>query len=195
MRLLTICTLALALAVSPAFAQGKGRGKGRGGRGGPALTLTSTSFPDGSMIPDKYTSASPMPVSPELSWTNVPMGTVTFMLLLHDPDVVLGGNWQNDVTHWIVWNIPGTATSLHEGIEATAQMPDGMIQGKNTANRVGFLGPGAPASGPPHHYTFELYALDTKLDLGPDASRADVMMAINGHILGKAVYVGRFMQH
>ena len=54
------------------------------------------------------------------------------------------------------------------------------------------MGPGAPAGGTPHHYTFELFALDTKLDLGPDAARADVLKAIDGHILGKGVLVGRF---
>jgi phosphatidylethanolamine-binding protein (PEBP) family uncharacterized protein len=56
------------------------------------------------------------------------------------------------------------------------------------------MGPGAPAAGPYHHYTFELFALDTKLDLGPDASRADVMKAIDGHILAKGVLEGRFHQ-
>ena len=189
MKTLTICTLALSLAIPSAFAQGKGKGKGPAR---PGLTLTSTAFPDGSEIPVKYTSAAPMPVSPELSWTNVPMGTVTFVLLMHDPDVVFNKSAETDVTHWIVWNIPGTATGLPENVPPTAQMPDGMIQGKNQGNVVGFRGPGAPAVGPPHHYTFELYALDTKLDLGPDASRADVMKAINGHILAKALYMGRF---
>ncbi len=189
MKTLTICTLALALAIPGAFAQGKGRGRGPAR---PGLTLTSTAFPDGSEIPVKYTSAAPMPVSPELSWTNVPMGTETFVLLMHDPDVVFNKSDETDVTHWIVWNIPGTAHGLPENVPPTAQMPDGMIQGKNQGNVVGFRGPGAPAVGPPHHYTFELYALDTKLDLGPDASRADVMKAINGHILAKALYMGRF---
>jgi Raf kinase inhibitor-like YbhB/YbcL family protein len=189
MKTLTICILAFSLAIPGAFAQGKGKGRGPAR---PGLTLTSTAFPDGSEIPVKYTSAAPMPVSPELSWTNVPMGTVTFVLLMHDPDVVFNKSAETDVTHWIVWNIPGTARGLPENVPPTAQMPDGMIQGKNQGNVVGFRGPGAPAVGPPHHYTFELYALDTKLDLGPDASRADVMKAINGHILAKALYMGRF---
>ncbi len=73
-----------------------------------------------------------------------------------------------------------------------ATLPDGTVQGLNGGNVVGFRGPGAPANGPKHHYTLELFALDTKLDLGPDKSRADVMTAINGHILAKAVYVGLF---
>jgi phosphatidylethanolamine-binding protein (PEBP) family uncharacterized protein len=70
-----------------------------------------------------------------------------------------------------------------------------MIQGNNQGGMPGFRGPGAPAAGPPHHYTFELFALDTKLDLPPTATRDDVIKAINGHINGKAVLVGRFIRH
>jgi phosphatidylethanolamine-binding protein (PEBP) family uncharacterized protein len=66
------------------------------------------------------------------------------------------------------------------------------VQGKNGGNTVGYRGPGAPATGPRHHYTFELYAVDTKLDLGPDTPLADVMKALDGHVVGKAVYVGLF---
>jgi Raf kinase inhibitor-like YbhB/YbcL family protein len=171
-----------------AWAQG-GRGGKKGG-GAPAMRLTTTAFADGSEIPDKYTQAG-QSISPELTWTNVPMGTETFVLLFHDPDVALQRKLQ-DVTHWIAWNIPGSATKLDEGIKEGATLPDGMIQGKNTRGTNAYMGPGAPANGPDHHYTFELFALDTKLDLGPDASREDVMKAMDGHILGKAVWEGRF---
>ena len=182
----TACVFLLA---GSAVAQGPGGGKK--GPAPPAMRLTTTAFADGSVIPDKYTQATPNAVSPELTWTNVPMGTVTFALLFHDPDVALQKKL-NDVTHWIAWNIPGTATKLEEGIKEGGTLPDGMVQGKNTRGTNAFMGPGAPATGPDHHYTFELFALDTKLDLGPDASRDDVMKAIDGHIIGKAVYEGRF---
>jgi Raf kinase inhibitor-like YbhB/YbcL family protein len=92
----------------------------------------------------------------------------------------------------MAFNIPGTATSLAGGVPATAQLADGTIQAKNRRGAIGYLGPGAPAVGPYHHYTFELFALDTKLSVGPDASRADVIAAMDGHILGKGVLVGRF---
>jgi len=157
----------------------------------PGLALTTTAFPDGGEVPAKYTQSDPNPVSPKLEWTNVPQGTVTFALILHDPDVAIQKK-TGDVLHWMIFNIPGTATSLPEGMPATASMPDGAIQAKNLRGAVGFMGPGAPAVGPDHHYTFELFALDTKLDLGPDASRADVLAAMEGHILGKGVLVGRF---
>ena len=157
----------------------------------PGLTLTTTAFADGGEVPDKYTQSVPNAVSPKLEWSNVPQGTVTFTLILHDPDVALRKN-NDDVLHWMIFNIPGSATSLPEGMPATASMPDGAVQAKNLRGAVGYMGPGAPPAGPDHHYTFELYALDTKLDLGPDVSRADVLKAMEGHILGKGVLVGRF---
>jgi hypothetical protein len=170
-------------------------GGGKKGPPPPAMRLTSSSFADGSVIPDKYTQqAGPDAISPQLVWSNVPPGTQTFALLFHDPDVAINKKLE-DVTHWIAWNIPGTATSLAEAVKADATLADGTVQGKNRGGRVGYMGPGAPANAPEHHYTFELFALDTKLDLGPDASRDDVMKAIDGHILSKAVWEGRFHRH
>ncbi len=165
---------------------------GRGGPPpGPGLTLTTTGFEDGGIIPNKYSQADPNPVSPPLQWSHVPAGTVSFVLLMHDPDTALQKKL-GDVTHWMAFNIPGTATSLPEGVPATAQLPDGTVQIKNLRGNVGFMGSGAGAAGPYHHYTWELFALDTKLDLGPDATRAEVLQAMDGHIIGKGVLVGRF---
>lgn len=157
----------------------------------PGLTLTSPAFQDGAEIPQKYTQSVPNPVSPKLEWTNVPANTVAFVLLMHDPDVALQHS-TNDMLHWLVLNIPGATHELPEGVPGTAQLPDGSVQLKNGGNTVGYRGPGAPAAGPHHHYTFELFALDSKVELGADATRADVLKAIDGHILGKGVYVGRF---
>ena len=154
------------------------------------MTLTSPSFQDGGIIPDKYTQIVPNFVSPALEWTKPPAGTGSFVLIMHDPDVALSKNG-DDVTHWVAFNIPATAHGLPEGVATTDRLPDGTVQTKNIAGKVGYLGPGAPPNGPYHHYTFELYALDAKLSLGPDASRADVLKAMNGHILAKAVNSGR----
>jgi Raf kinase inhibitor-like YbhB/YbcL family protein len=184
----------LAFAAGAMLAQDKG-GKGGGkAPAGPGLTLTSPDIQDGGIIADKFTAkAGPAAVSPKLEWTNVPAGTQSFVLLFHDPDVALQKKL-DDVTHWMVFNIPGTAKELPGGIGADPKLPDGTIQVKNTRNAVGYMGPGAPAAGPYHHYTFELFALDTKLDLTPDATRADVTKAMDGHILAKAVLAGRFHQ-
>jgi len=184
LRLLTIGAALLAIA-SP-LVHGQARGPAT-----PGLTLTTPAFADGAEIPARFTQSVEKPVSPKLEWTNVPANTVSFVLHMHDPDVAVMRNL-DDVLHWMAFNIPGTARELPEGVPPTAQMSDGTIQLKNRAGAVGFLGSGAPAVGPHHHYTWELFALDTKLDLTPDATRADVLKAIDGHILGKGVLVGRF---
>ena len=106
-RAFALGTILLTAAAGSAFAQGRGPG-------GPGLTLTSPDFEDGGVIPNKYTQAVPNPVSPELTWSHVPAGTVTFALLMHDPDVAMGKK-TDDVTHWMAFNIPGTATELAGG--------------------------------------------------------------------------------
>lgn len=192
----------LAVGIVPAIAQdrgapGGGGGQGRGGGRGPQvppLIMTTTAFEDGGVIPAKF--VGPMGVSPELKWTQVPMGTQSFVLLFHDPEPVLQKGLM-DVTHWLVWNIPATATGLQEGVAQGAELPDGSRQVSLRAN--GFMGPGA-GPGPYHHYTFELYALDTKLEVPTAtpqqaaATRTAVFAAMDGHILGKAIIVGRFHQ-
>jgi Raf kinase inhibitor-like YbhB/YbcL family protein len=158
----------------------------------PRLTLTTDAFEDGGIIPNKYTMAAEgTPVSPKLTWTYVPDGTASFALILHDPDTSLMKT-TDEVLHWLIFNIPGTVRELPEGVPAQAQLTDGSIQGLNRDQKVGYMGMGAAAVGPYHHYTFELFALDAKLTLGPDATQADVMKAMDGHILMKGVLVGRF---
>ena len=157
----------------------------------PGLTLTTTAFEDGGLIPARFTQSDPSPVSPKLDWTYVPAGTVSFALLMHDPDAAPNRTTE-DVLHWFMFNIPGTATGQPENIPPAAQRPDGSVQIKNRGNVNGYRGPGAPAVGPYHHYMFELFALDVTLDLTADATRAEVMKAMDGHILGKGVLGGRF---
>jgi Raf kinase inhibitor-like YbhB/YbcL family protein len=187
--LLAICAVLLIFSISSV--PGKAQAPQAGAPAMPGLTVTSPAFEDGSVIPAKFTQSDPNPVSPKLQWTNVPANTVSFVLIAHDPDVAIEKK-TGDVLHWMAFNIPGTARELPEGVPADAKLADGTVQAKNRRGAIGFLGPGAPAVGPYHHYTFELFALDTKLDLGADATRADVLNAIDGHILGKGVLVGRF---
>ncbi len=164
----------------------------------PAMTMTVAGFPDGGQIPVKYSQAAPgvatgEGLSPAITWTNVPAGTQSFVLNMHDMDVARNKT-TDDQAHWIVWNIPGTEKGLPEGVPKGRQLANGAFQMSATGEM--YRGPGAPASGPPHHYVFELFALDTKLDVPPAvdafASRANVMQAMQGHILGKAVYGGLF---
>jgi Raf kinase inhibitor-like YbhB/YbcL family protein len=166
------------------------------------MTLTTTAWPDGDPIPAKYTQAGEQ-VSPALTWTNVPAGTVSFVVHMHDPDVSVQRTTDTQV-HWLAWRIPASAKGLPEGVPQGAELPDGMRQ--ISATGPVYRGPGAPANGPPHHYTIEVYALDTMLDVQPAGpatadktpqivaveTRTNVFKAMSGHILGKAVYVGLF---
>jgi hypothetical protein len=164
----------------------------------PAMTMTVAGFSDGGQIPVKYSQAAPgvapgEGLSPAITWTNVPAGTQSFVLNMHDMDVARNKT-TDDQAHWVVWNMPATATGLPEGVAKGAQLADGSYQISATGRM--YRGPGAPATGPQHHYMFEVFALDTKLDVQPSAdafeTRANVMKAMQGHILGKAVYGGLF---
>jgi Raf kinase inhibitor-like YbhB/YbcL family protein len=166
-----------------------------GGQAAPApvpMVMSTTAFADGAEIPAKFTQAGDQ-ISPAISWTNVPAGTVTFLLHMHDLELSRN-HTTDDQLHWIVWNIPGTATGLPEGVPKGAQLANGAYQ--LSATGAVYRGPGAPANGPRHHYTLELFALDTKVDVQPGAdafeTRTAIMKAIQGHILGKAVYMGLF---
>ena len=132
-----------------------------------------------------------MGVSPALSWTNVPMGTVEFVLVMNDPEPVRPAlSVTGDILHWMMVKIPATTTSLPEGAGAATSttLPAGARQ------VAPYRGPGAPAAGPRHHYTLTLYALNAPLELAANADRAAVMAAMEGKVLGRGIFGGRFMQ-
>ena len=165
---------------------------------GPAMTMTIPAFPDGGLIPVKFSqsaegAAPGEGTSPAISWANPPAGTQSFVLHMHDLDMARNRTTE-DQAHWVVWNIPATATGLPEGVPRGSQLSDGSYQ--ISATGPVYRGPGAGATGPLHHYMFELFALDTKLDVPPTAdafeTRANVLKAMQGHVLGKAVYGGLF---
>ena len=164
----------------------------------PPMTLTVMGFPDGGAIPVRFSQAAEGAApgegtSPAMTWTNTPPGTQSFVLHMHDLDVARNRTTEDQV-HWLVWDIPATATGLPEGVPKGAQLADGSYQ--ISATGAVYRGPGAPATGPLHHYMFEIFALDTKLDVKPEAdafvTRAVLMKAMQGHVLGKAVYGGLF---
>ena len=186
---------AVAVFIASVAASAQQRG---GAPAAPPMTMTVAGFADGGQIPVKYSQAAPgvavgEGLSPAISWSNVPTGTQSFVLNMHDMEVARNKT-TDDQAHWVVWNIPSTATGLPEGVAKGAQLPDGSYQISATGQM--YRGPGAPANGPMHHYMFEVFALDTKLDVQPSAdafeTRANVMKAIQGHVLGKAVYGGLF---
>jgi len=196
--LVMMSILCLSGVVALAAQQRGGGGQRAGAPAAPPMTMTVAGFPDGGQIPVKFSQAAEGAApgegtSPAITWTNAPAGTQSFVLNMHDMEVVRNKT-TDDQAHWVVWNIPATATGLPEGVPKGLQRPDGSYQ--HSATGPMYRGPGAPANGPVHHYMFEIYALDTKLDVQPGAdafeSRTKVMQAMQGHILGKAVYGGLF---
>ena len=166
----------------------------------PVLSVTTTAWPDGGEVPMRNAGRGENK-SPafEFHWnlgtnpTTAPDSLQTYAVVFHDVE-----NSTNkttvDTLHWSAFNIPGTAKGLPEGL-AAGDLPDGTRNGPGIANRGGnpgaYFGPGA-GPGPIHHYLFEFYALDTKLDLPASTSRDDLLKAMDGHVIGKAAYYGRF---
>jgi Raf kinase inhibitor-like YbhB/YbcL family protein len=157
------------------------------------MTLTSPQFTDGGMMPAAQTQPG-RDHSPALQWSGAPDSTRSFVLIVHDLDAALGDG-TDDLLHWMVWNIPGSATSLPAGIPSGSQTADGLRQ--ISASGPYYRGPAAPSTGPAHHYAFELYALDIAVNvqpatLSPPLTRAEVMRTIAQHVRGKGVLIGLY---
>jgi Raf kinase inhibitor-like YbhB/YbcL family protein len=156
----------------------------------PPLMMMMPDLKDGTELPVKYScSNAPSGTSPHIQWTNVPPTAQTLAILLHDPEPHPRGSIY-DITHWFIYNIPANVTDLPEGVK-NGDLPNGAKQLKNIRMFEGYFGPCAPP-GPNHHYTYQLFALDTKLDLGPEATRADAEKAMDGHIVASAEVVQMF---
>src|SRR5262245_56245964 len=166
-------------------------GQGGRGRGIVPIALTTTAWADGARIPDRH-AQSGHDVSPPLAWTNAPENAASFVLIVHDLDAPTGTG-TDDYLHWLVWNIPGADRALPEGVPQGATLPNGARQ--ISATGPNYRGPAAPATAAQHHYVFELFALDTMLDVPavgatPAQTRAAVIAAMAGHVRGKGVYTG-----
>jgi Raf kinase inhibitor-like YbhB/YbcL family protein len=162
---------------------------GRGGRGGGMglvqLKVESNAFDDGGIVPAKYSGGGDN-VQPGFTLSNLPPNATSLAIIFHDLDVALGGN-TDDVLHWIVWNIPASAAGIPEG-----SLPEGSVQGTSTMRQNSYFGPGAPAGERYHHYVFEFYALSQNLDLPTTSGRAELLEAMQGKVVAKAAYVGRY---
>lgn len=154
------------------------------------LVVTSATFAEGGNIPPKHSEYAEG-VSPPLSWTDV-QGAASYAIIIEDPDA----KPITPFVHWVAWNIPAAVTSLPEGLQEQMRLtdPDGMLQGRNSSGRHGYFGPKPPVGDPPHHYNFQVLALDSLLDLPPTADRDDLLAAAQGHVLAKAKLVGLYQQ-
>jgi Raf kinase inhibitor-like YbhB/YbcL family protein len=188
MKISRFLTTAFALAASLGVATPQGRG-----RGGPVppLKITIPGYSDGGAIPSTYgcVAGKNANLSPAIQWSGAPEGTASYAVILHDTDLQIG---DSDVLHWAIFNIPGSATGLPEGVPTKDKLDDGSAQLQNIGRGMGYFNPCPP---PPtvHHYILEVYAVDTKLDPSP-ATRADLLKALVGHVKAKGTYVGTYHQ-
>jgi len=201
-----LSALAIMASAAMIMAQGPGGGKGPdagkgGGRGpaGPVFTVTSPSFPDGGEVTRKHSfyGDNKLPQF-DFSWQQggssvaAPAALRSYVVIFHDIENATAKG-PADTLHWSAFNIPGTAKGLPEGM-GTGDLPDGTRNGPGIAagrGAPGYFGPGA-GPGPFHHYVWEFYALDSKLDLPANTTREEIMKGMEGHVIGKAAYVGRF---
>jgi Raf kinase inhibitor-like YbhB/YbcL family protein len=149
------------------------------------ISISSEAFRAGDAIPVEYT-CDGRDISPALSWSGIPAGTQSIALIMDDPDAPMG-TW----VHWVLFNIPPNATGLPEGVPKHETLSDGSVQGMTDFRRVGYGGP-CPPPGKPHRYYFRIYALDTKLSLTSKATKADVVKAMEGHILARGELMGKY---
>lgn len=146
----------------------------------PIMHLTSAAFDDGSRIPDTYTCKG-ADISPPLSVQNIPNGTKSLALIVHDPDAPGG-----DFVHWVVWSIPADSSTISEGA-----LPPGAQQGINSFGKRAYNGP-CPPAGKAHHYVFDVYAVSTELNLPDSTTRDKLMNAIEGSKIGHATLTGTY---
>ena len=161
------------------------------------LQVSSAAFEPGGEIPVQY-SCQGANLSPPLEWSGVPEGTQSLALVVDDPDSQPPG-----FIHWVIYNIPPASTGLPEGVPAEATLADGTLQGANDfaffaeegqthpgsapINRIGYDGPCPPSA---HRYVFRLYALDASLDLPAEATKAELLAAMEGHVVDEAELTG-----
>ncbi|RME75102.1 MAG: YbhB/YbcL family Raf kinase inhibitor-like protein [Planctomycetota bacterium] len=151
-----------------------------------ALRLWSEAFGEGERIPQRYTCEG-ADLSPPLAWSGAPEGTGAWALVVHDPDAPVG-----DWVHWVLYDLPGSVTTLPEGVPTTGVLSSGAKQGMNDFRRLGYGGPCPPRGHGPHRYIFELFALDAPTGLKAGATRSELLAAIDGHVLGRGRLVGTY---
>jgi len=155
-----------------------------------SLQLTSTAFTQGAGIPARYTCEGDN-MSPPLSWTGAPSGTKSLALIVEDPDAPDPAKPQRIFVHWVVYNIPSSATSLTEDASRKG-LPTGATPGKGDAGKTVYGGPCPPIGR--HRYFFRLYALDTERIAQSGANKSDLVNAMKGHVLGSTELMGTYQK-
>lgn len=156
---------------------------------GAKLVVTSSAFSNGGTFPNIYTQNG-QNISPPLSWSRGPAGTKSYVILTEDSGVAR----PQPVFHWVLYNVPGAVTSLPQALPTDPKLatPAGAMNGLNIRKASGYMGPKPPA-GQTHPYHFEVFAVDTVLDLDPtSADRNAVVAAMKGHVLAEGEIVGMY---
>lgn len=150
------------------------------------MEITTTAFENGKYIPVKHTCDGD-DTSPPLRWDKVPKGTVTFALLVEDPDAP-GGTF----AHWIMYNIPADVQQLEAIIPVAKNLDNGAIHGKNDFGKYGYRGPCPPDQDDAHKYFFRIFALDKKLAPEQAANRQSLLNAVKNHVIDEGEYLGLY---
>lgn len=150
-----------------------------------SFTLSSTAFESGATIPARFT-CDGEDISPPLRWTGAPGGTTAYALIVDDPDAPRG-----DFIHWVLYNLPGTASDLPENLPKVENLDDGAMQGRNGFNRMGFGGP-CPPPGPAHRYQFTLYALRSDVEMPAGATASELESAMRNLILEQTQMIATY---
>ena len=156
-----------------------------------SLTLTSSAFQHGGLIPMHYTCEG-VDVSPPLAWIGVPAGAQSLVLIVDDPDAPDPKAPKMTWVHWLLYNLPPASGGLPEGV-AAGKLSDGTLQGVNDWKRTGYGGPCPPIGR--HRYFHKLYALDVKLPDLQHPSKAALEKSMHGHILAQAELLGLYEKH
>jgi len=159
------------------------------------ISVTSSAFDHHGMVPESN-SAYGENMSIDLTWADLPEGTQELALICDDPKVVEIGMMEQPFVHWVMYNIPASASGLPAGLpsDATLEMEglEGAVNGLNGLGRPGYFGPRPPANGQLHAYHFRVYALDDALNLEPGLGKAELLDAMNGHVLATGMLMGHY---
>ena len=155
-----------------------------------ALTLTSNAFDHNGEIPSHYTCEAE-DVSPTLAWSGLPPGTKSLALIVDDPDAPDPEAPKMVWVHWVLYDIPPTATGLPEGVRSE-QLPPGAREGLNDWKRTGYGGPCPPIGR--HRYFHKLYALDTMLPKMERPTKSELLAQMEGHILATTELMGTYQK-
>jgi len=159
-----------------------------------SITIRSTAFAEGDVIPQKHTGDGD-DVSPPLVWEGVPDEVMELALICDDPDAPTPEPW----VHWVIYKIAPSVRELPEGIPSDARLdaPIQAFQGQNswpTGRTIGYRGPAPPPGHGVHHYHFKLYALDCELDTEPGIDKSTLLATMDGHVLAQGELVGTYQR-